>query len=197
WQAATPLSEAWLAFANSSSAPKRPRVRKIAAKEYSPKSGMGMLLARLDDAQREGLVKAVGAFETLTDSVRKESVFNDDLKTELLKRLQNGELLAFGFSMNEAATAPPIQIPHRFFVARFFKWRLDVISDPPIEFRQVRIAQIGVKAQSVRSSESMKVGRPSAQEAIFEALNALVQNDPSMYDKQRKTQSDEVQKYIK
>jgi hypothetical protein len=197
WQAGTPLSEAWRVFTNGGSPPKRTKTQKIATKEYPPKSGMGILLARLDDAQSEGLVTAIGAFKTFTDSVREESAFNNHLKNEFLKRLQKGELLAFGYSINTAATAPPIQIPHRFFIRRFFKFELDVISDPPFEFRQVRITWAEKDVQKTPLTQTRRPGRPSLQDTIFDALRALAAKDPSFEHKQRKIQAAAIQEFVK
>jgi hypothetical protein len=197
WKEGVPLSEAWSVFASSSSPDEKGNSRKIAPQEFSPKSGMGMLLARLDDTQREGLVKAVTAIETFTDSVREKLEFENQLKNDFLKKLQKGELVAFGYSVDAAATAPPIQIPQRFFVGRFFDWRLDVISDPPIEFRQVRIVRADIGALKVTSVKFKKPGRPSDQGAMFDALKVLVENNPTFHNKQRKIQSDEIQKFLK
>jgi hypothetical protein len=197
WQDGLPLTEAWLFFTYTNSPEKSQETRKIASEEFSPKTGMGMLLARLDDAQREGLVNVFSSFENFKNGIRERIEFEDQLKNDFLEKLRKRELRAFGYLLDASPANPPGEIPLRFFDGRFFKWELDVISDPPIEFRQVRIVRADTDPLRVVSAKSNKLGRPSDQDAIFVALRTLAENDPGFRKKQRKVQSAAIHQFIK
>jgi hypothetical protein len=196
WQDGIPLSGAWLFCTSTNSQAKSRETRKIAPGEFPPKTGMGMLLARLDDAQREGLLRGLNALENFKNGIREQSELENQLKNDFLEKLRKRELLAFGYSLDAPPAKPPSEIPQRFFDGRFFKWKLDVISDPPIEYRQVRIVQADTHPSKVIPA-SNKLGRPSDQDAIFEALRTLVEADPGFRKKQRKVQSSAIQQFIK
>lgn len=153
------------------------------------------MLDRLDEAQRPAIMKAVRAFESLSDNLLETVDLQIRLKSDLLKKLSNGELLAFGYSTEDAASAPPVQIPQRFLADRFVDWARDMICDPPYEYRQVRITQLRTVEEATLTTKQRR-GRPSSQDEMFNALRKLINNDRSFVTKSRKVQTHEMHNYM-
>jgi hypothetical protein len=182
WKRGIPLSEAWFQY-SSDKLYRKYNFAKL-SRTISPTSGLGMVLKRLAEYPNRP------KFEKMLIRMTHESEFRQhrsDVKKEMefdvLEKLQEGKLVAYGYLAGRNIKAPPVEIPDRFLEMKFIKWESDTISAPPHEFSTVRIVSPivpkPISYQIRKSKEIKKRGRPSVQEHVFEAMALIAVENPT------------------
>lgn len=131
-----------------------------------------------DPYQREKFRAAstIGAIETIRHL----------MVADIFARIENGELLAFGFQMEPTLSDGPVQIPTHCFMQRpkFEECEADIITASGWCYERVRVAQISnvdaMEAYQPVSTPALKakVGRPSKYRQAAETLRALASENP-------------------
>lgn len=116
----------------------------------------------------------------------------DGLKDELLDRLFNADLLAFGYRLTPSRSSMPVQISPDFFDHASADWNNDEAEFNGKRFGHIRI----IDPQSPAFSNKPRTGRPGSTSAIDEAVKQAIRSIPNFCNLPRKTACDEIRKII-
>ncbi len=160
WEFAVPLRDAPFRFAHTSLFDKLRDLKRQTQQDAEK--------GQLDEDAKQRL-QQLAAIETKFD--------------ENLKLLVNtGELLAIGFALPRTPESFPIDIPPDVWNSNI-DWRNDAVSGNGLEFAAVRIApfeDVEPRFERLQSSptkvDAPRRGRPSSQEDVYKAYEALKQN---------------------
>ena len=179
WKAGIPISKAWREFASAALREKfnRPRL----SKKINPKSGLGILRTTLaNDPNRLAVEKPFIRLGHMSEALSHQSKVRSEMQKELLRKLQAGELSAYGYLADQNIKAAPVEIPERFLEPKLIKWDSDEISAPPHEFVSVRILKAPEKERPLKptSKRKTKRGRPPVEGDVMAAVKSLRAEHP-------------------
>ena len=175
-----PLSEAWLEFASTQA---RDDFKKMP-------TGLEELKKSLEKSS-----EIIGVIEAASDGLNaraKRSAFGQQLKEELLDKLFNSDLLAFGYRQTPSESRSPVQIGPIFFEYPVIDWEAN-----SAEFNGKKYRAIGIlNPVDLLENQKLKTGHPSSGPVINSAIHRLMKFNPEFCAQPRSIACEQIRQTI-
>lgn len=179
WDDAVPLSDAWEQFASKSQ-------RKAIAKENGFASAFSEAANGNPDQGFWSAFKAGGeALNTRNALVAK---LRDQLRIALLQ----GHLCAIGYRVVPTISRAPVRIEQNLFGNAKMNWHRNSIETLGRSYSEVRV----FNSNDLPQRQKTKMGRPGSNDAINNAIAAIMKSDPEFANKPRKIACDEIRQFL-
>ena len=115
------------------------------------------------------------------------------MREEILLKLFNEELLAYGFAMGRNDRSPRLISPEFWYNAKV-DWEQEIVDNGNSKFNRLRIID---PYEYPELELQPKIGRPTKKEKIYSACKELFKRDNGFFQLVNKTKVQKVREYIK
>lgn len=180
WNNALPLGEAWIAFASTQA---REQLKILP-------TGIEKMQNQLEKSTEilDFLLAASAGYSARDERTK----FTNELQEELLDKLFNSELLAFGYRQKPSESRGPVQIDPNFFECPDTDWEGNTAEFNDKKYRTIRIAN----PKDLMAHQKPKTGRPTSGPVINAAINRLMKSNLEFCNLDRLIACEEIRKSI-
>jgi hypothetical protein len=172
WRLGVPLRDAPATFGMTAAIPKIIREARRDARETAE---LGKRKAREAGLDWDASYDALGKLLSYTSE---SSGVSTARMQRLVQRLEEGDLVAVGFSVTATANEPPEVVPLHLLERRFFDLNKGEVKSEHFHFRQVRIAlREAVKGGALPPEQAVKTRGPkSVGDIVRQTYHSLIQS---------------------
>jgi hypothetical protein len=195
WKSGVQLSRAWQEFAPArKQRPPKFTQLKIPSR-HEPNTGLGMLV-ETNKEHGQAIADLFAMGQSWVEQNGRKIEWREQLRTNLVKNLEQGLFVALGFSVNAQVDAGPTIVPIRLIDSQFFQWSRNEISDPPHGFIRVRVNYLNQNTSFGESVRPLR-GRPTYKPEMMKAVKIAMSKNKAFLSIGRKAQSKEIQNLLR